>query len=244
MSDSPTSDRLLIVEDDKDQAEELMEYFGNLGFIVDIACDGNQFRTLFAKNSYDLIIMDLGLPDDDGLQLTRDLRKSSNIPIIMVTGRSDPVDRVVGLELGADDYVVKPYDPRELLARVSAVLRRRPATPSNQGIGPKRNTPIEFSGYRFDPEHRSVTAPNGLPVELTSTEYELLALFLSRPGRPLTRDFLTQRIFNRDWNPMDRSIDNLVLHLRKKLSTSIGAAENIKTVRGVGYVFADKIDTV
>lgn len=244
MPDSPTTDHLLIVEDDKNQAEELVEYFASHGFMVDIACDGNQFRTLFAKNPYDLVIMDLGLPGDDGLRLTQDLRKSSNVPVIMVTGRSDPVDRVVGLELGADDYVVKPYDPRELLARVTAVLRRRPAAPADKDGDTKQNRKLEFSGYQFNPELRSVTTSDGVPVELTSTEYELLALFISRPGRPLTRDFLTQRVFNRDWDLMDRSIDNLVLHLRKKLPSSAGLGESIKTVRGVGYVFADKIETV
>lgn len=241
MSNSPNTNRLLIVEDDKEQAEELVDYFDSHGFIAGIAHDGNQFHTLLSKNSYDLIIMDLDLPDADCLQFIQDLRKSSEIPIIMVTARSDLVDRVVCLELGADDYVIKPYAPRELLARVHVALRRHHCTPLNQADDPDQGKPIGFSGYRFDPEFRSLTAPDGLLVELTSTEYNLLVLFLSRPGRTLHRDFLTQRIFDRNWNPRDRSIDNLVMHLRKKIPRPTGSGENIKTVRSVGYVFADKI---
>ena len=228
--------RLLIVEDSSDTAIELKEFFEDHSFDVDVANDGASFRELFGAKRFDLIIMDLTLPGEDGFRLTQRVRRESDVPIIILTGRSDVVDRIVGLELGADDYMIKPFDPRELLARINATLRRSgkkstfaDATAVNQ---------ILFEGFTVDGDSRRGFDPQGAEITVTSSEYALLEMFLTRSGRVLSRDQLTNEIYGRGWDASDRSIDNLVMRLRSKLGT---AKSMVKSIRGVGYMFAAKV---
>lgn len=229
--------RLLIVEDSPDTVLELKEFFEDHAFEVAVAQDGPSFREIFGAMKFDLIIMDLTLPGEDGFRLTQLVRRESDVPIIMLTGRSDVVDRIVGLELGADDYMLKPFDPRELLARINATLRR-----SGKKGAPEKTSGenyITFERFRVDCDARRVFDPEGDEVAVTSSEYTLLDLFLTKAGRVLSRDALTQEVYGRAWEASDRSIDNLVMRLRSKLGE---AKSVVKSIRGVGYMFAAKVE--
>lgn len=228
--------RLLIVEDSPDTVLELKEFFEDHSFDVEIAQDGKSFRDIFASGRFDLIIMDLTLPGEDGFRLTQVVRRESDVPIIMLTGRSDVVDRIVGLELGADDYMLKPFDPRELLARIHATLRRINKASPNTKVDADNS--IEFEGFVVNCDARRLYDPAGEEIVLTSSEYSLLELFLSKTGRVLSRDFLTNEVYGRAWEASDRSIDNLVMRLRSKMGD---AKSMVKSIRGVGYMFAAKI---
>jgi DNA-binding response OmpR family regulator len=186
----------------------------------------------------DLVVLDLRLPGgEDGLILAQKLREESEVAIIMLTGRSDSIDKVVGLELGADDYVTKPFEPRELLARIRSVLRRAKVKGEHAG-GPGGDEDIvEFSGWVLNLTRRSLTDESGRAVELTTYEFELLAILARRPGRPLSRDQILALVANRQWGPDDRSIDVLIGKLRHKLHDNPRAPRLIKTVRGIGYLF-------
>ena len=239
---------LLVVDDDTEIVALLERYFTAREFRVLGAGDGAQMRRVIAAESVDLVLLDLGLPGEDGLELTRFLREQWRGPVIIVSGRGDSVDRVVGLELGADDYVSKPFDLRELLARVRSVLRRAtPATPPPTAPAPATapaddaEPAIEFDGYRYDTRARTLTAPDGSRVALTSAEFELLGEFLARPGHVLSRDHLMNRLHGRDAGPFDRAIDAQIGRLRKKIEADPAAPERIKSVRGAGYVFSARV---
>jgi len=218
---------ILLVDDDTELASLLTEFLVREGFTV--ASEHEGFRGLehARKPEVDLIVLDVMLPGIDGFEILRRLRAESKVPVIMLTARGDDVDRIVGLDLGADDYLPKPFNPKELLARIRSVLRRyesRPASVSGR---------IEVSGIALDPATRTVTA-NGNPVDLTTFEFDVLELLMRSSGKVLSRDTLMENFYNRKATPYDRSIDMHISHLRRKLQNG---DDLIKTVRGVGYQF-------
>lgn len=231
--------RVLVVDDDPWICRLLTRFLSGEGFEVETVTSGRSMWQKLENWPCDLVILDLRLPSgEDGLNLAKSIRQQSEIAIIMLTGRSDCVDKIVGLEIGADDYMTKPFEPRELLARIRSVLRRsayrRAGSPASD-VGHREV--LEFAGWMLDVDRRVLTAPNGEIVELTSYEFELLAVFAARPGRPLSREMILESIAHRQWGPDDRSIDVLVGKLRRKLNDNPRSPELIKTVRGLGYVF-------
>jgi DNA-binding response OmpR family regulator len=228
------SGHILIVDDEAKVRTLLRRCLEGEGFTVSEAKDGAELRGCLERTAVTLITLDLNLGKENGLDLAREIRSERNIPIIMLTGKGDAVDRIVGLELGADDYLAKPFALRELVARIRAVLRRsaksEQATPSGQ-----RYT---FDGWTFDVGRRSLTRDGGEAQELTTSEFNMLAAFVKRPHRVLSRDEIMDLLKGHDWSPVDRSIDNLVARLRKKIERDPDHPSLIKTVRGVGYAFA------
>lgn len=237
----PTAPNILVVDDDPEIRNLLRAAFESEGMIVREAAQGAECAEILGQAPIDLVTLDLNLGGEDGLKIARELRSKRNVPIVMITGKADPIDRIVGLELGADDYVVKPFHMREVIARVRAVLRRYEA-----GAGrPDETIPgkprYEFDGWKCDIARREVRAPAGEIVELTTAEFNLLALLLERPGRVLSRDELMDLLKGHDWSPIDRSIDALVARLRRKIEPNSERPMLIKTVRGVGYVFSGAV---
>ncbi|MEO8670705.1 MAG: response regulator [Tahibacter sp.] len=231
---------VLVVDDEAEVVELLRRYFEKHGFRVSTAPDAYAMRACVARESIDLILLDLGLPDADGLDLTRDLRKSWNGALIIVSGRGESVDRVVGLELGADDYVAKPFDLRELLARVRSVLRR--VTPADLvSPEPIPSEILEFAGFRLHLRSRTLAQVDGLEISLTSGEFDLLKIFLEEPQRVLSRDDLMNRLHSREAGPYDRAIDMQVTRLRRKIETDTNRPILLKSVRGVGYIFSAEV---
>lgn len=230
----PDPAHLLVVDDDPGVLDLLRRYFVGQGLAVSTATNGASMRAALARTSIDLVLLDLGLPGEDGFELTRQLRQSWNGAVIIITGRADSVDRVVGLELGADDYVAKPLDLRELLARVRSVLRRAGARHARTDAVPA----LHFAGFTLDPRSRALTTRGDEEVALTAGEYSLLQAFLDRPNEVLSRDDLMARLFGRRAGPFDRAIDVQVGRLRRKLETTPTRPELIKSVRGAGYLFA------
>ena len=241
---------MLIVEDDVDQATELAEYIETHGFDVDTAHNGDQFKQAFDNKTYDIIIMDLNVPGGDGLRFTQYARQTSDVPIIMLTSRSDVVDRVVGLEIGADDYVTKPFNMRELMARVNAATRRQKAKAdeASKRTGPANGSDVQgtfaFDTWRFDQRRFVLMDDAGETHTLTSAESALLRTFCLEPGRVLSRDHLMDDVFGRDWDGNDRAIDNLVLRVRTKLALAGPDYNPVKSIRGVGYSFTPDVRTV
>jgi two-component system, OmpR family, response regulator len=227
--------RLLIVDDDPAVREIVRRYFSANGFDVAEAGDAAAAREVLQRSPRDLVLLDIGLPGEDGLTLARQLHERENCGVIIVSGRGDAVDRVVGLEVGADDYVAKPFDLRELLARARSVLRRTRSTP------PPVETPatwLEFEGMRLNLEGRRLLDPAGAEIALTTGEFELLAALVEQPNRVLSRDALMQRIHGRDAGPFDRAIDVQIGRLRQKLEADPASPRLIRAVRGVGYLFS------
>ena len=198
--------RLLVVDDDAEILELLRRYFVAQDFEVCTAVDGSEMRGVLARTSIDLVLLDLGLPGEDGFALTRQLHEQWAGPVIIITGRGESVDRVIGLELGADDYVTKPFDLRELLARVRSVLRR--SNRARQSSAGDEHAALHFSGFRLDPLARELFTADGERVALTAGEYELLRLFVDNPNRVLSRDDLMERIHGREAGPFDRAGGN------------------------------------
>ncbi|HEX5306960.1 MAG TPA: response regulator transcription factor [Dyella sp.] len=238
-SADPSSSHILVVEDDAEIGSLLQRYFTGQGFRVSLVGDGRAMRTCLAQESVQLVLLDLGLPGEDGFELTRELHEHWRGPVIIVTGRGESVDRVVGLELGADDYVTKPFDLRELLARVRSVLRR--ALEGHRTIAAAAPKRFGFAGYRLDPQARHLTDPQGASVPLTHGEYELLSLFVEFPQQVLSRDDLMSRIHGRDAGPYDRAIDVQIGRLRRKIEPDPSRPTLIKAVRGSGYLFAEAV---
>ncbi len=235
---SSTVQRILVVDDDPEIRKLLARYIESQGFRVLLAANCRELRDRLATNHIDLIVLDVMLPDGSGLEMCRDLRaQRSSVPIILLTALKEDVDRIIGLEIGADDYLGKPFNPRELIARVRAVLRRRA-----EALPPASEAKIyRFEGFTADPQTRRVSDPRGGNIELTGAEFDLLKTFLERPGRVLSRDQLLDLTRGREGDVLDRSIDVLVSRLRRKLADG-GAAQLFKTVRNGGYQLAAKVE--
>ena len=227
--------RVLVVDDDVEICRLVARCLELGGFRVDAAHNGAEMDTLMTQRVFDLIILDLNLPGEDGLMFLRGLRETLNTPVVILTSRGEPVDRVVGLELGADDYVAKPFEPRELLARVRSVLRRVKPPPESAQLCSK--SVLRFGGWVLKLQARSLTSPDGEPVDLTTAQYEILVALLSHPNRVLTRDQLLDLARDRASTPFDRSIDVHIGQLRKKIEADRKNPQMIKTVHGVGYMF-------
>jgi two-component system, OmpR family, response regulator len=235
-----TTDHILIVDDDAEIRSLLGEYLRKNGYQVGLVADGKAMWTALARAKVDLIVLDLMLPGDDGLTLCRKLRTESDTPVIMLTARGDETDRIVGLELGADDYVAKPFSPRELLARIKSVLRRTRSLPRNLRADGARA--ILFAGWRLDAVARHLLSPAGVVTPLSGNEYQLLRIFLSHPNHVLTRDQLMLLAKGHEADPLDRSIDIQVSRLRHRLGDDPADPQIIKTVRGEGYVLAVPVE--
>jgi len=244
MESAPAPSRLpclLTVEDDAEIAALLQRYFSANGFEVFGAPDGAAMRAALANGRVDAVLLDLGLPGEDGVSLMRYLRANWNGAVIIVTGRGDSVDRVVGLELGADDYVTKPFDLRELLARVRTVLRRTQAA-APIGTDSRDAGQLRFAGFTLDTAARVLRNAAQEEIVLTSGEYELLRALVAHSDRVLSRDDLMNRLHGRDAGPYDRAIDVQVGRLRRKLEPDPENPQLIKSVRGAGYVFAARVE--
>jgi len=224
---------LLIVEDEPVTRTRLGAYFSVEGYRVTEAEDADGLHRALAIGDIDLLLLDINLPDADGLVLARDIRANSDIGIILVTGRSDEIDRIVGLEIGADDYVTKPFNPRELLARVKNLLRRS----ETLGKSISGATIKQFDDWILDTQKRSLTNPGGTPVALTKGEFEILSLLTSQPGVVISRTRFITHMSHKSWGANDRSVDVLIARLRKKLDYGDNSCEFIRTVHGEGYLF-------
>ena len=239
MSISP---HILIVDDDADVRQLVTDYLGDFDLRVTGAPDGAAMRSTLAHNVVDLILLDIKLPSEDGMTIARELRVKSSIPIIMLTSRKDDVDRIMGLEVGADDYLTKPFNPRELVARIRTVLRRAQSQPAQTSPGSVRA--YRFADWELNLRTRRLTSQTGEPVELTHTEFALLVAFLNAPQRILSREQLLELIRGDDGEVFDRSIDVQILRLRRKVESNSSRPELIKTERGLGYLFSAKVDPV
>ncbi len=233
---SPRSDRILVVDDDARIRDLLNRYLTQEGFDVLLAEDGRSLSRVLMRESVDLIVLDLMLPGEDGLSICRRLRANNDrTPIIMLTAKSEDVDRIVGLEVGADDYLGKPFNPRELLARIHAVLRRRPP-PEVPGAPSNELETVRFGPYEFDLGQRTLRK-NGQDVPLTTGEYAMLKALVRHPRQPLSREKLAQLARGREFEPFDRSLDVQVSRLRKLIEEDASSPRYLQTVWGVGYVF-------
>ncbi len=226
----------------------LAHYLQGHGFRVSQLHDGASLMALMTADPPELVLLDLGLPGEDGFSLARQLRAHWRCGLVIVTGRGDAVDKVVGLEVGADDYVTKPFDLRELVARVKAVLRRLqpadatlPPTSRPASLGATAPEVWAFAGWRLDTASRTLTHPQGHDVPLTTGEFDLLCAFARHPGRVLSRDFLLAQTRGREAGPFDRTIDVQVGRLRKKLETEPENPQILKSVRGAGYIFVPPV---
>lgn len=239
---------VLVCDDEQDLRETVGEYLEKRGYKVNLAENASALRTRIEEApAPDIVLLDINMPGEGGLSVLRWLRDEQSIPVIMVTAAGDTVDRVVGLELGADDYLTKPIDLRELEARVKAVLRRSRAVPEEPGAGrsaatapaPAEAAPtmLDFAGLTLDLEAARLTGRDGEDIPLTAMEFRLLRVFAERPGRTLNRDQLLELAHDRGWDPFDRSIDIRISRLRRKIEAVPSKPTLIRTVRGIGYVF-------
>jgi two-component system phosphate regulon response regulator OmpR len=225
---------IVVVDDEEDVREMVQDYLVDHGFLVTQIDGGASLRLLMAERPVHLVLLDINMPGEDGLTIARSLKARGDIGIIMLTANGDTIDRVVGLELGADDYVAKPFDLRELLARVRAVLRRvaapgqAPATMGNE---------VRFGDHVLNLDSRRLYAADGSPVEITAMEYDMLRVFAQNPGRVLSRDRILDLAHARDMEPFDRSVDTRIVRLRQKIERDPAYPQIIKTVRGAGYIF-------
>src|SRR6202171_4978935 len=240
---SPMSDNghILVVDDQKEICDVVQEYLTGEGYRVSTANDGNGMRRVLGQSHVDLVILDLMLPGEDGLTLARALRSQSGIGIIILTGRGETVDRIIGLEMGADDYLPKPFHLRELLARVKSVLRRASAR-SLEKQPPSGRSKARFAGWNLDLSTRELVSPPGTEVRLTTGEFDLLAAFVNNANQVLSRDRLLDLARNREAGPFDRTIDVQVGRLRRKLEDDPQKPTMIKTVRGTGYIFTPPVE--
>lgn len=230
-------EHILIVDDDAEIRTLLRDYLERNGLRATAVADGREMRAALDAGRYDLVVLDLMLPGEDGLALCRELRAHSSLPVIMLTARGEETDRIIGLEMGADDYLPKPFNPRELLARIKAVLRRAQALPAADVSEARR---LRFAGWTLEVARRQLVSPDGVVVPLSGGEYRLLRIFLDHPNRVLTRDQLLDLTRGREALPFDRSIDVQVGRLRRRLADE--AATLIQTVRGEGYVLAAEVE--
>jgi two-component system phosphate regulon response regulator OmpR len=238
MGEQPT---ILVVDDDPDIRALLEDYLGDQGYEVVALATADAFRKALAEHHPDVVLLDVGLPGEDGLSLARHVREHFNVGIIMVSGAGETVDRIVGLEVGADDYLAKPFDPRELLARVKSVLRRYKRQPDKPTAGTELDSgarrQVRFGVGLLNLDSCQLLDADGKEIPITAMEFELLKVFAERPNRPLSRDQLLNLTQNRDWDPYDRSIDIRIARLRRKIEPEPDRPAFLKTVRGRGYMF-------
>ena len=237
---STVPDHILVVDDDREIRSLLGDYLEKNGFRATAVADGRAMWSALEQGRFDLVILDVMLPGEDGFVLCRSLRARSDLPVIMLTAKGEDMDRIVGLELGADDYLAKPFNPRELLARIKSVLRRHRAVPGNLQAEPARY--LHFAGWTLDLAARILVAPTQVVVALSGAEFRLLRVFLSYPNRVLSRDQLMDLTVGREADPLDRSIDVQVSRLRQRLDDDAREPVIIKTVRGEGYVLAANVE--
>ncbi len=219
---------VLVIDDDPGLSGLLAEYLGSRGFRVDVAGDGPGGLERLRGGGVDLVVLDVMMPGMDGFEVLRELRRDAAIPVVMLTARGEDMDRIVGLELGADDYVTKPFNPRELLARIKAVLRRTAAAPDEEAA-------IAAAGIRVDPARREASV-DGVVVDLTTTEFDILRVLVAAAGRVIPRERLMELARGEEWAAYERSVDVHISHLRRKLGDDPRQPTRIKTVRGVGYL--------
>ena len=233
-------EHLLVVDDDARIRQMLQRYFEDEGYAVATAANGVEMRNRLSENAYDLVLLDLTLQrGEDGLDLARELRAKSDIPIVMLTGRDDVVDRIVGLEIGADDYIAKPFHLREVHARLKSILRRR--RPMQKQTEALPEDAFQFDGWTLDLGRRQLRALDGAEVELTTGEFDMLAVFVKHAGRVLGRETLMDLTRGRNLEAFDRTIDAQIARLRKKIEQDPRNPRLIKSIRGIGYVFTGKV---
>jgi two-component system OmpR family response regulator len=234
---------ILIVDDEPEVRSILRAFFELEGYQVTEANDGAEMRMHLERNAFTLTTLDINLPGQDGFALAREVRATRNVPIIMISGKQDPIDRVVALELGADDFITKPFHLREVLARVRAVLRRYNHDETSQPATSAASCDmrLSFEGFSLSRARRELIDSLGKVIDLTAAEFNLLDLFISNPARVMSRDHIMDRLKGNEWSPFDRSIDTLVARLRKKIEGDTDHPRLIKTVRGVGYVFTSDV---
>ncbi|MET0876306.1 MAG: response regulator [Tardiphaga sp.] len=237
-----SSPNILVVEDDRETRTLIAKYLRTNSCNVTTAADGREMDKAMADHRVDLLILDVMLPGEDGLSLCRRVRAESQVPIIMLTARGEDVDRILGLEMGADDYLPKPFNPRELLARINAVLRRQ-ASALNASATPGA-TALSFAGWQIDFRLRELRNPAGARVAMTSAEFDLLRTFCERPGRVLSRDSQRDQTQGRNAGSFERSIDVLVSRIRRKIEADPQDATLIKTVRSGGYMFTPEVEAI
>ncbi|MEO1494812.1 MAG: response regulator transcription factor [Pseudomonadota bacterium] len=230
---------ILLVDDDPEIRRLLGDFLAREGFELETASDAVEMDSALGRMRPDLILLDLMLPGEDGVSICRRLSRDGAPPIIMLTAKNDEIDRILGLEMGADDYVAKPFAPRELLARIRAVLRRAATAPQPQG-----NRRLAFDRFIIDLDARHLCDPAGIPVALTSGEFDLLACFVQRPRRVLSRDQILDQLRGRGAEPFDRSVDMLVSRLRRKMAAAGCETELISTVRNSGYLLTTGVQDV
>jgi two-component system, OmpR family, response regulator len=233
------SDHILIVDDDAEIRSLLTRYLEKNGLRATAVGDGRAMWRALDAGAFDLVVLDLMLPGDDGLTLCRTLRAKSEMPVLMLTARGDETDRIIGLEMGADDYLPKPFNPRELLARIKVILRRTRSLPPN--LQPQDDTTLRFAGWQLDTARRQLVSPTGVVTPIGGAEYKLLLVLVSHPHRVLSRDQLLDLSQGREADPLDRSIDVQVSRLRQRLGDDPRSPALIKTVRGEGYMLATTV---
>ena len=233
---SSAQPHILVCDDEVDLREMLQEYLEKRGYGVDLAGDADALRAAIENRAPDLIILDINMPGEDGLSALRRLRADSGIPVVMLTAAGDTIDRIVGLEMGADDYLGKPVDLRELEARIKAVLRRRSA-PANEAPGRREDRCVRFGEFLLDLDAARLLNERDEEVPLTAMEFRLLELFAENRSRVLNRDQILEQAHDRSWDPFDRSIDIRISRLRRKIEKNPQKPTIIRTVRGIGYVF-------
>ncbi len=233
---------IIVVDDEPEIRSMLADYLGHVGFAVSQAEDGAALRRILERRPADLVILDINMPGEDGLSLARHLRATTRAGIVMLTAAGEVVDRIVGLEMGADDYIAKPVDLRELLARIRAVLRRAPAGTADGAAAEAApmTRKVPFGGCRLDLDAHKLYDADGEEVPITSMEFDLLKAFAEHPNRVLSRDQLLDLAHNKEWEPFDRSIDIRIARLRRKIEADPGKPQVVKTVRGAGYIFVPK----
>lgn len=233
---------ILVVEDDRETRSLIAKYLRTNSCHVTTASDGREMAKAMTDHRVDLLVLDVMLPGEDGLSLCRKVRAESQTPIIMLTARGEDIDRIVGLEMGADDYLPKPFNPRELLARINAVLRRQASAQAASSI--EGASTLAFEGWRIDLRLRELRNPEGARVAVTSAEFDLLRTFCERPGRVLSRDSLLDLTQGRNTGSFERSIDVLVSRIRRKIEPNPADPTIIKTVRSGGYLFTPRTEAV
>ena len=227
-------DHILIVDDDPNIRQLLRDYLREMGYDASTAGNGAEMTRIIGSSQVDLVVLDLMLDGEDGLDITRELRREYSVPIIILSARGGLLDRILGLEMGADDYLPKPFDPRELVAKIKAVLKRTRAMPATPRAD--ASTFVSFAGWRLDTRMKQMLSPDGVMVSLGGSDYRTLRTLLDHPNRPLSREFLLDQVFGKERTPLDRSIDVCISRLRQHLKDQARQAALIRTVRNEGYM--------